>query len=188
MVPMDTDDGKDEKASGVSGPGVPPVTGSCLELETFFHLLTVVRLLDDKKLDEAAKSAVALVDKVKSFVLPTLTPVASKAFFYLSRVYELIGGESYAALRTTLLNAHITAGLQHANEAQLTILNLLLRNYLHHSLYAQGDMISSKSSRVASMLSDGSVSNNQIARYLHYQGRIKAVQLSYETAFEVRLF
>ena len=66
----------------------------------------------------------------------------------------------------------------------MTILNLLLRNYLHHSLYAQADKLSSKSSRVASMLSDGSVSNNQIARYLHYQGRIKAVQLSYGTAFE----
>jgi 26S proteasome regulatory subunit N3 len=51
----------------------------------------------------------------------------------------------------------------------MTILNLLLRNYLDHSLYTQADKLSSKSSRVVSMLSDGSVSNNQIARYLHYQ-------------------
>ncbi len=104
---MDTGDKEKEAAS------------SCVEVETFFHLLTVMRLLDDGKREEAASSASALVEKVKSFVRPTLTPVAAKAFFYLSRAYELIGGERYAAVRTVLLNAHITAGLQHANEAQV---------------------------------------------------------------------
>jgi hypothetical protein len=111
VVAMDTGDDKvTEEKAAVSG---------CLELETFFHLLTVVRLLDDGRREEAATSAAALVEKVKSFVRPTLTPVAAKAFFYLSRAHELIGGERYAAIRTTLLNAHITAGLQHANEAQV---------------------------------------------------------------------
>jgi 26S proteasome regulatory subunit N3 len=92
---------------------------ACAELETFFHLLVVVRLLDDKRHEEASKSATELVAKVRSFVRPTLTPVAAKAFFYLSRAAELLGGEHYAAVRPILLNAHITAGLQHANEAQV---------------------------------------------------------------------
>ncbi len=182
VKPMETEE--DKPAAAVAGAASTVPAGPCIELETFFHLFTVVRLLDDGRREEAAACATALVEKVKSFVRPTLTPIAAKAFFYLSRAVELLGGERYAALRSVLLNAHITAALQHANEAQLTILNLLLRNFLQHSLYDQADKLSAKSSRVAGMLADGSVSNNQIARYLHYQGRIQAVQLAYPTAFE----
>lgn len=155
-----------------------------LEVETFLHLFTVIRLIDSQRYEQAAVCALALIEKVKSFLTLTLNPIAAKAYFYYSRAFELLGGQRYAAIRSVLLAAHITASLQHANEAQLTILNLLLRNYLHHSLFDQADKLASKSGRTAQMLQDGSVSNNQIARYLHYQGHIKAVQLSYGASFE----
>lgn len=152
--------------------------------QCLLHLFTVIRLVDDKRYADAASCATALVDKVKSFLRPTLNPIAAKAYFYYSRAHELVGGAQYAAIRSTLLAAHRTASLQHASEAQLTIVNLLLRNYLHHSLYDQADKLASKSEQIATMLVDGSVSNNQIARFLHYQGHIKAVQLAYGAAFD----
>jgi len=141
-------------------------------------------LLDDKRYEESASSAAALVDKLKGFIHPTLNPVAAKAFFYYSRAPELLGGDRYAAIRGALLSAHRTASLQHASEAQLTIVNLLLRNYLQYSLFDQADKLASKSGQLSALVSDGSVSNNQIARFLHYQGHIKAVQLAYSTAYD----
>ncbi len=144
----------------------------------------MIRLLDDKRYEESAQSAAALVDKVKAFLRPTMNPIAAKAYFYYSRAFELLGGERYAGIRGTLLAAHRTASLQHASEAQLTVVNLLLRNYLHHSLFDQADKLASKCGQLSVLLSDGSVSNNQIARFLHYQGHVKAVQLAYSEAFE----
>ena len=179
---MDTEE--DAVATVESKPQESNVGKASVELEAYLHLLTVCRLIDDKSAEEAAQCALVLVEKVKSFVSRTLNPIAAKAYFYLSWAHEMLGGPRYAAIRSTLLSAHITASLQRANESQVTLLNALLRNYLQHSLFDQADKLASKSSRVADMLSDGSVSNNQIARYLHYQGHIKAVQLAYGSAYE----
>ena len=179
---MDTSEDKEEKEEKEEKQ--EEEKNKSIEVEAFLHLLTVIRLIDSQNVEEAAKCATALIDKVKSFLRRTLTPIAAKVYFYYSRAFELLGGQRYAAIRSVLLSAHITASLQHANEAQLTILNLLLRNYLHYSLFDQADKLASKSGRTAQMLQDGSVSNNQIARFLFYLGHIKAVQLAYGDAFE----
>lgn len=103
-------------------------------------------------------------------------PLAAKAFFYYSRSFEL--ANRLADIRPVLLAAHRTTSLQHDDETHATVLNLLLRNYLHYNLYDQADKLQSKST-----LKEDSTSSNQIARFRYYQGRIKGIQLDYTGAY-----
>jgi len=59
----------------------------------------------------------------------------------------------------------------------MTILNLLLRNYLHYNLVEQADKLQAKT-----VLED-TTSSNQLARFRYYQGRIKGIQLDYTGAY-----
>lgn len=59
---------------------------------------------------------------------------------------------------------------------QATLINLLLRNYLHYNLYQQADKLVSKTKF------PDSAGNPQLSRYLYYLGRIRAVQLNYTEA------
>lgn len=56
------------------------------------------------------------------------------------------------------------------------IINCLLRNYLHYSLYDQADKLVNKS------VFPETASNNEWARFLYYLGRIKAAKLEYSLA------
>ncbi|GFH12605.1 PCI domain-containing protein [Haematococcus lacustris] len=58
-----------------------------------------------------------------------------------------------------------------------TLLNLLLRNYLHYNLYDQAEAFRSKAQREEVWRS-----HQQYTRYLFYLGRIRAVQLEYSEA------
>jgi 26S proteasome regulatory subunit N3 len=77
-----------------------------------------------------------------------------------------------------LLALFRTSSLRHNYDGHTTLLNLLLRNYLHYNLYDQADKLISKSE-----LKEESASSNELARFYYYQGRIKAVQLNYTEAF-----
>jgi 26S proteasome regulatory subunit N3 len=72
-----------------------------------------------------------------------------------------------------LLVAQRIATLKRDDESQASLVNLLLRNYLHHDLFEQAEKLVSKSTFPESS------GNNQMARYMYYLGRIKAVQLDY---------
>lgn len=85
-------------------------------------------------------------------------------------------------LQSNLLAAYRTATLRHDDEVQATVLNLLLRNYLEYNLFDQADKLVSNST-----FKEASTSNNQYARYLYYQGRIKAIQLDYSEAYKFLL-
>lgn len=74
------------------------------------------------------------------------------------------------------LAAQRTASLRHDDETQASLINRLLRNYLHYSLYDQADKLVSKTTFPTS------ASNPQFARYHYHLGRIKAVQLNYTEA------
>lgn len=52
----------------------------------------------------------------------------------------------------------------------------MLRNYLAYNLYDQADKLVSKTTFPES------AGNNQVARYMYYTGRIKAIQLEYTAA------
>jgi 26S proteasome regulatory subunit N3 len=74
------------------------------------------------------------------------------------------------------LAAQRTASLRHDDETQASLINRLLRSYIHYNLYDQADMLVSKTNFPAS------ASNPQYARYHYYIGRIKAVKLDYTVA------
>ncbi len=76
----------------------------------------------------------------------------------------------------TLLAAQRTAALRHDDESQATLLNLLMRNYFHFSLFDQADKLVSKTTFPAY------ASNPQLARWCYYVGRIRAIQLDYSEA------
>lgn len=144
------------------------------EVEVYMHLLVLLRLLDNNKLEEAAVCSQHLVNKVTSQNRRTLDLIAAKCYFYHSRVFELnnkldlIRGLLHARLRTSTLRNDF--------EGQAVLINCLLRNYLHYSLYDQADKLVSKS------VFPESASNNEWARFLYYLGRIKAARLEYSDA------
>jgi 26S proteasome regulatory subunit N3 len=101
----------------------------------------------------------------------SLDQLAAKVYFYYARFYEVAG--RLAEIRPTLLNAQRTATLRRDDDTQSTLINLLLRNYFHYNLYDQADKLVSKTTFPEN------ATNNQLARYMYYLGRIKAIQLEY---------
>mmetsp|Transcript_1895 Transcript_1895/g.3882 ORF Transcript_1895/g.3882 Transcript_1895/m.3882 type:complete len:537 (-) Transcript_1895:31-1641(-) len=146
------------------------------EAETLVLLLGAIFLLDQKHIESSMTVCWALIQRVLTFNRRTLDPLLSKAYFYWARCVELKGQS--AQIRSELLSGYRTAVLKHDQIGQATILNLVLRNYLEFNLYEQADTLIRMSS-----FPEGDASNNQLARYLYYTGRVKAVQLEYTDAF-----
>jgi len=144
------------------------------EVETYLYLLVLIYLHDKKEYEKGAELADSFVQRVLSFNRRTMDMLAAKFYFYYSRFFELTNRLS--SIRTTLLAVQRTTALRHDNESQATVLNLLLRNYLHYNLVEQADKL------VLKTTFPEEASNNQFARYMLYLGRIKAIQLDYTSA------
>ena len=69
-----------------------------------------------------------------------------------------------------------SSALHGETESESVLLNLLLRNFLHHNLFEQAEKLISKSTFPEQ------ANNNEWARFLYYTGRIKAIQLEYSDA------
>lgn len=145
-----------------------------IEVEIYFGYLVVLHLHDQEEYILGSKLSTRLVDLIVAVNRRTLDELAAKIYFYHARFYELQG--TLAQCRPQLLTLQKTATLRNDLESQAVLLNLILRNYLHYSLYDQADKLVSKS------VMPESTSNNQMARYLYYLGRIKATQLEYTSA------
>ncbi|KAI8837832.1 proteasome regulatory subunit C-terminal-domain-containing protein [Chytridium lagenaria] len=146
-------------------------SGISPEVEMYFGYLVLLFLHDTKEVEKGYKLSTDLVERIQAQNRRALDQIAAKIYFYLERFYEMKG--KLAEARPLFLAAQRTATLRHDEETQATILNLLLRNYLHFNLYEQADKLVSKASFPES------AGNNQQARYLYYLGRIKAIQLDY---------
>ncbi|ORY79666.1 hypothetical protein LY90DRAFT_522359 [Neocallimastix californiae] len=144
------------------------------EVETYLLLLVLIYLHDKKEYEKGAELSSNYIDRVISFNRRTMDMLAAKFYFYYSRFFELTNRLS--SIRTKLLAAQRTTALRHDSESQATILNLLLRNYLHYNLVEQADKL------VLKTTFPEEASNNQFARYMLYLGRIKAIQLDYTSA------
>nr|XP_006814940.1 PREDICTED: 26S proteasome non-ATPase regulatory subunit 3-like isoform X2 [Saccoglossus kowalevskii] len=171
-----------EEPMETDGPGTPfrPRSGKALsqpilpELDVYIHLLVVLYLIDNKRYDEAVKCSDLLMEKLTTYNRRSLDQLSARAYYYHSRVYELVG--KLDKIRSFLHARLRTATLRHNDEGTATLLNLLLRNYLHYNLYDQADKLVAKSTYPES------ASNNEWARFLYYMGRIKAIQLEYSEA------
>ncbi|KAL6751922.1 26S proteasome regulatory subunit [Haematococcus lacustris] len=145
------------------------------EVELYAYLLLLM-FTSDKQLWQLTKSvAVKAVERVAAFNRRTLDVIAARICYYYSLAHEHLG--ELQDIRGMLLALHRTSTLRHDVIGQETLLNLLLRNYLHYNLYDQAEAFRSKAQREEVWRS-----HQQYTRYLFYLGRIRAVQLEYSEA------
>lgn len=146
------------------------------EVEVYVQLLVLIHLQDKGRKEEAVKCADRLMQKIVDLNRRTLDILAAKCYFYYARAYEVtnrleqIRGFLHARLRTSTL--------RHDDEGTAVLTNLLLRNYTRYSLFDQADKLVKKSTFPAT------ANNNEMARFLYYTGRIKALQLEYSESYK----
>ncbi|WEW57568.1 26S proteasome non-ATPase regulatory subunit [Emydomyces testavorans] len=176
-VSMDLDGGSKSPKSGIPKETLP-------EIDIYLSILVQIYLYDDKDIQRGAEFSSALVDKLRTLNRRTLDALAARVYFYYSLFYEQVAPlppsptAAVISLRQPLLSALRTAVLRKDEDIQATVTNLLLRNYLSTSHIPQADLFISHSE-----FPQGA-STNQIARYLYYLGRIRAIQLRYTEAHQ----
>ncbi|NWR44884.1 PSMD3 ATPase, partial [Regulus satrapa] len=164
-----------ERSPGVSAPSCLAVPLLPAHPRAPPHSLGVsAPALSPLPLPQAQKVSDDLMQKISSQNRRALDLVVAKCYYYHSRIYEFLN--KLDVVRSFLHARLRTATLRHDADGQATLLNLLLRNYLHYNLYDQAEKLVSKS------VFPEQANNNEWARYLYYTGRIKAIQLEYSEA------
>ncbi|KAI9685347.1 MAG: 26S proteasome non-ATPase regulatory subunit [Bogoriella megaspora] len=154
------------------------------EIEVYLSILIQVYLYDNKKYEDGASFSKELVDKIREYNRRTLDSLAAKAYFYYALFVEQLDPEPPSrqspviSIRGQLLAALRSAVLRKDQDTQASVLTLLLRNYISTADITQADLL------VAQTQFPPTAPNNQVARYLYYLGRIRAIQLSYTEAHE----
>ncbi|XP_026396608.1 probable 26S proteasome non-ATPase regulatory subunit 3 [Papaver somniferum] len=144
------------------------------ELEIYAYLLVLIFLIDQKKYPEAKACGKAGIARSRNMNKRTIDVLASRLYHFYSYCYEMTG--DLVEIRGDLLNLHRIVTLRRDELGQETLLNLLLRNYLHYNLYDQAEKLRSKAPRFEAH------SNQQFCRYLFYLGKIRTIQLEYTDA------
>ena len=154
------------------------------ELDVYLSILVQIYLYDSKAYARGAEFSNELVERLRLLNRRTLDALAARVYFYYALFYEQISPlppspvAAAISIRPNLLAALRTAVLRKDQDTQATVTTLLLRNYLATSHISQADLLITHSQFPPA------ASNNQIARYLYYLGRIRAIQLSYTEAHE----
>ncbi|KAG6025822.1 hypothetical protein E4U41_001441 [Claviceps citrina] len=154
------------------------------EIDIFLGILIQVYLFDSKKYQEGVEFSKSLSARIQALNRRTLDSLSAKVYFYYSLFCEHIAplppsSESpIVSIRPTLLATLRTAVLRKDIDTQASVIVLLLRNYLLTSHISQADLLVSHT-----QFPENAV-NNQVARFLYYLGRIRAIQLRYTEAHE----
>ncbi|KAJ4406339.1 26S proteasome non-ATPase regulatory subunit [Gnomoniopsis sp. IMI 355080] len=154
------------------------------EIDLFLGILIQVHLFDTKQFQRGAEFSSYLSDRIRTLNRRTLDSLSAKVYFYYSLFCENIAPlppspqSPIVALRPTLLAALRTAVLRKDIDIQASVIVLLLRNYLLMSHINQADLL------VSHTQFPENAANNQVARFLYYLGRIRAIQLRYTEAHE----
>ncbi|KAG5250291.1 26S proteasome regulatory family protein [Salix suchowensis] len=158
------------------------------ELEIYCYFLMLLFLIDQNRYSEAKAFSSAAVARVKNLsrgACATAGVLASRVYFYYSYVHEILDelAEIRCNFNTTVLYLNLLhlltfSTLHHDDLGQETLLNLLLRNYLHYNFYDQAEKLRSKALRFQSH------TIQQDCRYLFYLGKIQTIQLKYNDARE----
>lgn len=152
------------------------------EVDTYLSILVQIHLYDTKNIQKGANFSTSLIERLRTLNRRTLDSLAARVYFYYSLFFEQMAplppspAAAVTSIRQPLLAALRTAVLRKDVDTQATVMTLLLRNYLLTSHISQADLLISHNRFPAS------ASNNQIARYLYYLGRIRAIQLQYTDA------
>ncbi|KAI0906265.1 putative proteasome regulatory particle subunit [Ustulina deusta] len=154
------------------------------EIDIFLAILIQVYLFDSKQFQSGAEFSKSLADRIHSLNRRTLDSLSAKAYFYYSLFCEQLAPlppsprSPIVAIRPTLLTALRTAVLRKDIDTQASVIVLLLRNHLLTSHISQADLL------VSHTQFPENAANTQVARYLYYLGRIRAIQLRYTEAHE----
>ncbi|KAJ4383172.1 26S proteasome non-ATPase regulatory subunit [Didymella sp. IMI 355093] len=154
------------------------------EIDVYIAILIQVYLYDQKDHEEGAEFSEKLVDKIRDMNRRTLDSLGAKAYFYFSLFTEEMDPKPPSKqspvidIRGKLLAAMRSAVLRKDPDTQASVTTLLLRNYISTADITQADLL------VAQTQFPPNAPNNQVARYLYYLGRIRAIQLSYTEAHE----
>ncbi|RAO73108.1 uncharacterized protein BHQ10_009120 [Talaromyces amestolkiae] len=154
------------------------------EVDTYLSILVQIYLYDQKEIQRGAEFSSKLVERLRLLNRRTLDSLTARVYFYFSLFYEQLAplppspAAAVISIRKPLLAALRTAVLRKDVDIQATVITLLLRNYLSTSHITQADLL------IAHNEFPAAASNNQIARYLYYLGRIRAIQLRYSEAHE----
>jgi len=147
------------------------------EAEVYLRLLIIHFLLANPATQKSSlELAHETVTKIQAWNRRSMEPLAARVYIALGRAYEVVPDVEPSHIRNLLLAAQRTASLRRDDDTLAAVINLLLRNYLHYHLYSQADKL------VAKVPFPETANNSQLARYLYYVGRIRAVQLSYTEA------
>lgn len=154
------------------------------EIDVFLGILTQVHLFDTKQFQRGFEFSKHLASRVQSLNRRTLDSLSAKVYFYLSLFAEQLAPlppspqSPIVSIRPTLLAALRTAVLRKDIDTQASVIVLLLRNYLLTSHISQADLL------VSHTQFPENAANNQVARFLYYLGRVRAIQLRYTEAHE----
>ncbi|KAH9904523.1 proteasome regulatory subunit C-terminal-domain-containing protein [Xylariomycetidae sp. FL2044] len=154
------------------------------EIEMFLGILIQVYLYDTKQAQRGAEFSKYLSDRIHSLNRRTLDSLSARIYFYYSMFCEHIAPlppssqSPIVSIRPTLLTALRTAVLRKDIDTQASVIVLLLRNYLLTSHISQADLL------VSHTQFPENAANTQVARFLYYLGRIRAIQLRYTEAHE----
>ncbi|OCK85155.1 hypothetical protein K432DRAFT_318794 [Lepidopterella palustris CBS 459.81] len=154
------------------------------EIDVYIGILIQVYLYDSKEFDDGAEFSATLVDKIRESNRRTLDSLAARAYFYFSLFHEELDPKPPSRqspvidIRGKLLAALRSSVLRKDQDTQAAVTTLLLRNYISTADITQADLL------VAQTQFPTTAPNNQVARYLFYLGRIRAIQLSYTEAHE----
>ncbi|KAJ5999134.1 26S proteasome regulatory subunit rpn3 [Penicillium sp. IBT 35674x] len=152
------------------------------EVDAYLSILVQIYLFDKRQIQKGAEFSTSLIERLRTLNRRTLDSLAARVYFYYSLFFEQIAplppspAAAVTTIRQTLLTALRTSVLRKDVDTQATVMTLLLRNYLSTSHITQADLLISHNRFPAA------ASNNQIARYLYYLGRIRAIQLQYTEA------
>lgn len=152
------------------------------EVDAYLSILVQIYLFDQRQIQKGAQFSTNLIERLRTLNRRTLDSLAARVYFYYSLFFEQIAplppspAAAVTTIRQPLLAALRTAVLRKDVDTQATVMTLLLRNYLSTSHITQADLLISHNRFPAA------ASNNQIARYLYYLGRIRAIQLQYTEA------
>jgi len=145
------------------------------EVGIYLQTLLLIHLVKLKDLERAREVADHLLPRILDANKRHLDILASFVYFYYSRIYELLG--RLKDIRKNLFDLYRNCCLKRDEAGQATLLNLLLRNYLHYKNYESAIHLISKTNFPENK------SNNELIRYLYYTGKIKAIQLEYVDAY-----
>lgn len=154
------------------------------EIDIFLGILIQVYLFDSKQFQRGFDFSRALADRIHALNRRTLDSLSAKVYFYYSMFSEQLAPlppspqSPVIAIRPALLAALRTAVLRKDVDTQAAVIVLLLRNYLSTSHITQADLL------VSHTKFPDNAANNQVARFLYYLGRIRAIQLNYTEAHE----